>query len=112
MPSPAVLSTRPDRAARGRWGIAVCALTAALVAVCAPAAQAVVPKASVSLPSAIEVMPPYQPQSFCAPIVRPGTKALAGLLTRTYAGTAIVSLTRPCDGSRSEHFDGRAIDWG
>ena len=57
-------------------------------------------------------MPPYQPQTFCDPTVKPGTQALADKLTATYAGTTIVSLTRPCGSDTSEHYDGRAIDWG
>lgn len=72
----------------------------------------VVPSSPTTLPKAIEPLPPYQPQSYCDPRVRRGTRALANLLTSTYAGTAIVSLTRPCGTDTSEHYDGRAIDWG
>jgi hypothetical protein len=64
------------------------------------------------LPVEIEVMPPYQPQIYCDPTVKPGTRALADLLTTTYSGTSVVSLTRTCGTDRSEHYDGRAIDWG
>jgi hypothetical protein len=71
-----------------------------------------VPHAPVALPTAIEQLPPYQPQTFCSPTVKPGTQALANLLTATYSGTAIVSLVRPCASDTSEHYDGRAIDWG
>src|SRR5437868_15346055 len=71
-----------------------------------------VPHAPVGLPTAIEQMPPYQPEAFCSPTVKPGTQALANLLTATYPGTAIVSLVRPCASDTSEHYDGRAIDWG
>jgi hypothetical protein len=77
-----------------------------------PASAMAVPSAPVTLPVEIEVMPPYQPQIFCDPVVKPGTKALADLLTTTYAGTAVVSLTRTCGSDTSEHYDGRAIDWG
>ena len=87
------------------------AVTALLSTTMIPAVAAV-PDVPVQLPVEIEPMPPYQPQQFCDPVAKPGTRALANLLTSTYAGTAIVSLTRPCDGSRSEHYDGRAIDWG
>ena len=85
---------------------------AALVTGVATPANAVVPNAPVALPAGIEVMPPYQPQTFCDPVAKRGTKALAALLTSTYHGTAIVSLTRPCGTDTSEHYDGRAIDWG
>jgi hypothetical protein len=78
----------------------------------ADATASLVPHAPVVLPTEIEVMPPYQPQTFCDPVAKPGTLALAHLLTSTYSATSIVSLTRACDGSKSEHYDGRAIDWG
>ena len=93
--------------------LALSALASAVMTVLAPAAAfAVVPTAPVELPSDIEVMPPYQPQTFCSPTVKPGTQALADTLTATYSGTAIVSLVRPCGTDTSEHYDGRAIDWG
>jgi hypothetical protein len=78
----------------------------------AAAAGSIVPHAHVDLPAAIEQFAPYQPQTFCDPVAKPGTLALAHLLTSTYTGTAIVSLTRPCASDTSEHYDGRAIDWG
>ena len=102
----------PRSAQRSWTALALSGLVTALLAVAAPPASAVVPTAPVKIPADIEVMPPYQPQTFCHPVTQPGTLALANKLTATYAGTAIVSLSRPCDGSTSEHFDGRAIDWG
>jgi hypothetical protein len=78
----------------------------------ADATGAVVPHAHVDLPGDIEVLAPYQPQTFCDPVAKPGTRALAHVLTATYSGTSIVSLTRPCGSDTSEHYDGRAIDWG
>jgi hypothetical protein len=90
--------------------VAVAATT--LVVAGAVPAQAVVPHSPVELPSTIEPMPPYQPQQFCDPTAKRGTLALAHMLTDTYAGTSIVSLTRPCGSDTSEHYDGRAIDWG
>jgi hypothetical protein len=85
---------------------------AALVTGVASPASAVVPSAPAALPIGIEPMPPYQPQTFCDPVAKRGTKELAALLTSTYQGTAIVSLTRACGSDTSEHYDGRAIDWG
>ena len=70
------------------------------------------PTAPVTLPATIEVMPPYQPQTFCSQWEKPGTKALANLLTATYKNTAIIDTVRPCGTDTSEHYDGRAIDWG
>lgn len=91
---------------------AIAGITATILPSAADATPAVVPHANVVLPTAIEVFPPYQPQTFCDPVAKPGTLALAHLLTSTYTGTAIVSLTRPCGSDTSEHYDGRAIDWG
>ena len=103
----------PRSARRSFAALALSALASAVMTVLAPAAAfAVVPTAPVKLPSDIEVMPPYQPQTFCSPTVKPGTQALADKLTATYSGTAIVSLVRPCGSDTSEHYDGRAIDWG
>ena len=78
----------------------------------ANATGSAVPHTQVDLPSDIEVLAPYQPQTFCDPVAKPGTLALAHLLTATYTGSSIVSLTRPCGSDTSEHYDGRAIDWG
>jgi hypothetical protein len=96
--------------------LAVAAVIAGLAVTMTPgAADAIgsaVPHTHVDLPSDIEVLAPYQPQTFCDPVAKPGTLALAHLLTATYSGTSIVSLTRPCGSDTSEHYDGRAIDWG
>jgi peptidoglycan hydrolase-like protein with peptidoglycan-binding domain len=47
--------------------------------------------------------------------LKPGTRALAELLTDTYPSTHIGSTTRTCGTdtmvSYSEHYDGRSIDW-
>jgi len=99
-----------------RRRLAVAAVIAGLAVPILPGAAdatgSIVPHASVALPSDIEVLAPYQPQTFCDPVAKPGTLALAHLLTATYGGTSIVSLTRPCGSDTSEHYDGRAIDWG
>jgi len=57
-------------------------------------------------------MPSYVAQTACDPHARPGTLALARLLKRTYP-TSSYSTVYNCgtDGSVSEHYDGRAIDW-
>jgi hypothetical protein len=105
------MSSRSAR--RPLAALALSALVSSVLSLVAPtAAFAVVPAAPVKLPADIEQTPPYQPQTFCDPTVKPGTQALANKLTATYAGTAIVSLVRPCGTDKSEHYDGRAIDWG
>lgn len=70
------------------------------------------PKPPVALPTAIEPMPPYQPQTFCNPTDKPGVLAFGKLLTATYRDTSIVDISRPCGTDTSEHYDGRALDWG
>ncbi len=63
--------------------------------------------------SLIEGYAPYQPEKFCRNSVEPGVQDFERLLTATYTDTAIVSDLRPCvPDSTSEHYDGRAVDWG
>jgi len=72
-----------------------------------------VPRTSRRFSATIEGLAPYQPEKFCRHSVEPGVKRFARLLTRTYRSTAIVSELRPCEKKVvSEHFDGRALDWG
>ena len=71
-----------------------------------------VPQAPVALPGDIEPMAPYQPQTFCDPHDKPGVVAFAKLLTSTYPDTSTVDISRPCGTDTSEHYDGRALDWG
>src|SRR4051794_27362390 len=73
------------------------------------------PRTPSGLPAAIEPFTPYVEQVACDPTRRPGTARLAGLLTDTYRSYSATSWasTYACgtDGDRSEHYDGRAIDW-
>lgn len=79
-----------------------------------PAAVAAVPVPGTpsGLPTAIEPLARYVAQTSCDPRTKPGTARLRDLITRTYpgiyAGTVYACGT---DGSVSEHYDGRAIDW-
>jgi hypothetical protein len=82
--------------------------------VAAPSAAATPPTPR-GLPAAIEPLAPYVGQVACDPTSRPGTVKLAHLLAsayRSYHATSWNS-TYACgtDGSQSEHYDGRAIDW-
>ena len=72
-----------------------------------------VPATPVNLPAAIEDLAPYVPQDSCDPTDKPGTTALAHLLTATYPDTSIIGESYACgsDGSVSEHYEGRALDW-
>ena len=72
------------------------------------------PAAPVVLPTAIEDMPSYQPQTFCDPVAKPGPASLGALLTATYPDTTVIDIARSCssESGTSEHKDGRALDWG
>ena len=73
------------------------------------------PRTPRGLPAAIEPLAPYDEQVACDPTLRPGTVRLARLLASTYRSYSATSWasTYACgtDGDRSEHYDGRAIDW-
>src|SRR5690349_11430186 len=75
-------------------------------------ASAAVPVPPRALPAAIEPLADYVAQSSCDPTVKSGTRALGSLLARTYPGTSWAS-AYACgtDGTVSEHYEGRAIDW-
>src|SRR3954468_20983365 len=82
-----------------------------LAAIAAPV-FAVAPKVPTQLPNAIERLSPYQPQSTCAPIARPGVVKFRSLVLATYHGTGDSGIVRACSvGGRSEHKEGRAWDW-
>ena len=105
------------RAASLAAGVALLALlaastsTAGAITTVQPAALAAVAPASPAFTVPADLKPEYQGQALCAPTPKPGTKALATLLTTTYPGTT-VGMERACDvGGVSEHKDGRAIDW-
>jgi hypothetical protein len=69
----------------------------------------------VGLPAQIEPLTPYVEQVSCDPTLRAGTVKLARLLAMTYRSFNATSWssTYACgtDGARSEHYDGRALDW-
>src|SRR4051812_31373067 len=73
------------------------------------------PHAPHKLPAAIEPLGGYVGDVSCQPVARRGTVKLARLLAATYRnyGATAWSSTYACgtDGTRSEHYDGRAIDW-
>jgi hypothetical protein len=70
------------------------------------------PATPAGLPTAIEDLAPYVGQVSCDPTAKPGTLALARLLTATYPGTGYL-VERECgsESIASEHVDGRALDW-
>jgi hypothetical protein len=71
------------------------------------------PPRSPRLPVEIEDFAPYQPQFLCLGRVEPGVLAFEHLLLKTYPATTSLGDMRACDvGGTSEHYDGRAFDWG
>ncbi|HEY8302060.1 MAG TPA: hypothetical protein VIG48_09185 [Jatrophihabitans sp.] len=75
-----------------------------------PTASAAVPHPARHFSVAIEDYTAYVPQDSCDPRPKRGTTLFGDMLARNYRGIAW-STYRPCDGSVSEHHDGRAIDW-
>lgn len=106
--------TRSLRAVSGLLAATLATGALALVAA-SPASATPVPHTPSGLPRAIEPMAQYVGQTACDPYTHGGTKNLARLLARTYGsyGGAGYNTSYSCgtDGSRSEHYDGRAIDW-
>jgi hypothetical protein len=81
-----------------RAGLAGLAAVAILLALAGPAA------------AQVEDYADYQPQQYCNPRAKPGTKALARWLV--HRGGGYGSISRRCGaGGVSEHKEGRAFDW-
>jgi hypothetical protein len=71
------------------------------------------PTAPRSYTAPIELYAPYSPQTTCSPTAKPGVVAWRDQLLRTYSWTRSLGIVRGCDvGGRSEHKEGRALDWG
>ncbi len=73
----------------------------------AQAATIPFPKPSRTLPSALDVVAPYQKGTRCLTVNQPGAVAFAKLLNATY-GTHTYGILRKC---AAEHGEGRALDW-
>jgi hypothetical protein len=62
---------------------------------------------------AIEPYTAYDGQTKCASGAKVGTRAFERMLRRRFPGVSYIGTWRPCvNGSVSEHYEGRAIDWG
>lgn len=77
----------------------------------APATAAVIQPPSRALPTALDVYVPFQAQTICDPVARPGTLAFARLMTSHYGIGSTSLIGRTCSSGPSEHYDGRAWDW-
>ena len=109
-----------------RRAVPAVALGAALLtsAACAPATPTAATKvpATRTFTAAIEKSVPYQPAAKCkigAKLAtdQPGPVSFRNLLLATYGTqvgglTVFTGITRACDGTISEHTEGRALDWG
>ncbi|HVW79422.1 MAG TPA: hypothetical protein VHB69_00575 [Mycobacteriales bacterium] len=71
------------------------------------------PPKSPAVTVGIEGFAAYQPQFLCRHSVEPGVKSFEHLLLTTYPATTSLGDMRACSvGGTSEHYDGRAFDWG
>ncbi|NUO33721.1 MAG: peptidoglycan-binding protein [Dermatophilaceae bacterium] len=89
----------------------VLALPALTVPMAATPAAAVQAPPSRPLPSGLDVYVPYQGQTVCDPVARPGVLAFARLMTSHYGMGSTALIGRTCGSGPSEHYDGRAWDW-
>ena len=90
------------------WALALPVLT---VPLCVSSAAAVQAPPARPLPAGLDVYVPYQAQTTCDPVPRPGVVAFARLMTSHYGMGSLGLMGRTCGGDVSEHYDGRAWDW-
>jgi hypothetical protein len=103
---------RSSPAAPGRARVVLAALVAVLAAPVLTATPAAAAPPAVTPGPAIEAFAPYQGQTTCDPVARPGALALRRLVLDAYPETADAGIVRPCTaGGASEHKEGRAWDW-
>ncbi len=95
------------RPARTLGALSASVIVLPIAAGAAHAATVPVPTPTRTLPSALDVAPPYQPGTLCLAESQPGPIAFAKLLNRTY-GEHSYGVLRRCD---QEHGEGRALDW-
>jgi len=70
------------------------------------------PALPAGLPKEVDPLPTYQGQYICDPVTKPGTERVADLIRATYADSNSIWVPRDCNvGGRSEHKEGRALDW-
>jgi hypothetical protein len=75
------------------------------------AESATAPAAAKLLDIELDVHLGYKPQKQCSTSAKPGTKALLQTLIKNFGGKSL-GISRSCGaGGRSEHKEGRALDW-
>jgi peptidoglycan hydrolase-like protein with peptidoglycan-binding domain len=67
--------------------------------------------APVTLPSGVDPVSPYLPQTSCSPINMPGVVKLRALVLKTYGEGGAGAISHGCTEGLSEHSEGRAWDW-
>jgi hypothetical protein len=103
---------RSSPAVTRRAALVLMALGAVLTAPALPATSASAAPPVVARGTTIEAFSPYQGQSTCDPVARPGTIALRELVLAAYPDTGDAGIVRACTaGGGSEHKEGRAWDW-
>lgn len=101
--TPDPLPARTGRAAQSQGAAAMTMGAAARIAQ--------VPVPAVSLPPTLDARPSYAGQTSCDPYAKPGTRAYAELMRKTF-GIGGYGIERTCTaGGTSEHKEGRAVDW-
>jgi hypothetical protein len=70
------------------------------------------PAVPAGLPAEVDPLATYQGQYICDPATKPGTQRVADLIRATYTDSRSIWVPRECNqGGRSEHKEGRALDW-
>ena len=99
----------PFRRPTSRRAALLVALALGVVLPAAPALAA--PEDRTPVPE-VEVLAPYQGQTTCDQVLRPGVVSFRELVLAAYPGTGDSGMLRSCAvGGASEHKDGRAWDW-
>src|SRR5690606_9494892 len=75
-----------------------------------PAYPVPAPPENANLPEEVDVSPPWQENMVCDPFDKPGLEAF-GNLVGVHFGRPGYTTSRSCIDLKSEHYDGRAIDW-
>lgn len=75
-----------------------------------PAYPVVEPPSSEALPEDVDIETPYQRQVICDPVDKPGLEAF-GTLVGLHYDRPTFSTSRTCIDQKSDHHDGRAVDW-
>jgi len=74
--------------------------------------HAATPVTTTTLPVQFDPVADYEAQTGCDSTPKPGTRALADLIRKTYGRNQSIGISRGCSvGGTSEHKEGRALDW-